>query len=247
MWALCTLWLLWKNYNSMVPNVSQLLTKTKTFNLNQSLTCAGFGIFVATCVICHEQYAGQTSNKFSKRWSAHRSNWKHGRNFVVKCGGDSLVRSQYSHRVGAELTFYIYRFPILFLDVVWEQRQSRFALSLQMIYIFNMPKFVAGHGTAVQPASINIVFGCTQPQQHSRAHRLSFIRAVSWSAQNAESRWSHVHVTLVVEHFSFHACSECCLCGGNGNGNGLLFHMTQPISRSTIKAIACSKPTICEH
>jgi len=24
----------------------------------------------------------------------------------------------------------------------------------------------------------------------------------------------------------------------NGNGNGLLFHMTQPISRSTIKAIA---------
>jgi len=34
---------------------------------------------------------------------------------------------------------------------------------------------------------------------------------------------------------------------GNGNGNGLLFHMTQPISRSTIKAIACSKPAITEH
>ena len=33
----------------------------------------------------------------------------------------------------------------------------------------------------------------------------------------------------------------------NGNGNGLLFHMTQPTSRSTIKAIACSKPTISEH
>jgi len=31
------------------------------------------------------------------------------------------------------------------------------------------------------------------------------------------------------------------------NGNGLLFHMTQPISRSTIKAIACSKPTISEN
>ena len=59
----------------MVPNVSQLLTKTKTFKLNQSLTCAEFGIYVATCVICHEQYVGQTSNKFSKRWSAHRSNW----------------------------------------------------------------------------------------------------------------------------------------------------------------------------
>jgi len=59
----------------MVPNVSQLLTKTKTFKLNQSLTCADFGIYVATCVICHEQYVGQTSNKFSKRWSAHGSNW----------------------------------------------------------------------------------------------------------------------------------------------------------------------------
>ena len=64
-----------KNNKSMVPNVSQLLTKTKTFQLNQSLTCADFGIYVATCVICHEQYVGQTSNKFSKRWSAHRSNW----------------------------------------------------------------------------------------------------------------------------------------------------------------------------
>jgi len=31
------------------------------------------------------------------------------------------------------------------------------------------------------------------------------------------------------------------------NGNGLLFRMTQPTSRSTIKAIACSKLTISEH
>jgi len=30
-------------------------------------------------------------------------------------------------------------------------------------------------------------------------------------------------------------------------GIGLLFHMTQPTSRSIIKAIACSKPTIGEH
>ena len=64
-----------KNNKSMVPNVSQLLAKTKTFKLNQSLTCADFGIYVATCVICHEQHIGQTSNKFSKRWSAHCSNW----------------------------------------------------------------------------------------------------------------------------------------------------------------------------
>jgi len=54
-----------------------------------------------------------------------------------------------------------------------------------------------------QPASI-IVFGCKQAQQYSRTHHLSFIRAVSWRAQNAESHWSHVHITLTEEHFSFH-------------------------------------------
>jgi len=64
----------------------------------------------------------------------------------------------------------------------------------------NILKFVAGHGTAVQPASINIVFGCIQAQPYSRTHHLGFIRAVSWSSQNAESHWSHVHTTLTVEH-----------------------------------------------
>jgi len=56
----------------------------------------------------------------------------------------------------------------------------------------NIPKFVSGHGTVVQPASINIVFGCKQAQQYRRTHKLDFIRAVSWSAQNAESHWLHV-------------------------------------------------------
>ena len=64
----------------------------------------------------------------------------------------------------------------------------------------NILKFVAGHDTVVQPASINIVFGCKQAQQYSRTHHLGFIRAVSWSALNAESHWSHVHVALTVEH-----------------------------------------------
>ena len=57
----------------------------------------------------------------------------------------------------------------------------------------NILKFVAGHGAVVQPASINIVCGYKQAQQYSRMHQLDFIRAVSWSAQNAELRWSHVH------------------------------------------------------
>jgi len=48
-----------------------------------------------------------------------------------------------------------------------------------------MLKFAAGHGTVVQSACINIAFGYKQLQQHSRMHQLGFIRAVSWSAQNA--------------------------------------------------------------
>ena len=52
---------------------------------------------------------------------------------------------------------------------------------------------------------INIVFGCKQAQQYIRTHQLGFIRAVSWSAQNAESHWSQGYITLTVEHFSFHA------------------------------------------
>jgi len=71
--------------------------------------------------------------------------------------------------------------------------------------IINILKFVAGHGTVVQPASINIVFGYIQAQQYSRTYHLGFIRAVSWSEQNAESHWSHVHTTLTEEHFSFHS------------------------------------------
>jgi len=37
----------------------------------------------------------------------------------------------------------------------------------------NILKFVAGHGTVVQPASINIISGCKQAQQYSRTHQLS--------------------------------------------------------------------------
>jgi len=34
-------------------------------------------------------------------------------------------------------------------------------------------------------------------------HQLGFIRAVSCCAQNAESHWSHVDITLSAELFSF--------------------------------------------
>jgi len=75
----------------------------------------------------------------------------------------------------------------------------------------NILKFVAAHGTIVQPASIYIVFGCKQAQQYSKTHHLGFIGAVSLSAQNAESHWPHVHITLTVERFSFHAFYKCGL------------------------------------
>jgi len=126
--------------------------------------------------------------------------------------GHSLVWNQYSHRVDAEVTFYIYRFPILFLDMLWEKHYSRFALPFALLDLHvNILQFVAAHGAVVQPVSINIVFGCKQVQQYSRIHQLGFIRAVSWSAQNAESHWSHVHITLTEEHFSFHAFYRCGL------------------------------------
>ena len=64
-----------KHNKSIVTCVSQIMNKTTFFPLNKNTTCSEYGIYVATCVICHEQYVGQTSNKFSKIWSAQRSNW----------------------------------------------------------------------------------------------------------------------------------------------------------------------------
>ena len=59
-------------------------------------------------------------------------------------------------------------------------------------------------------SSACFVFGYKQAQQYRRIHQLGFIRAVSWSAQNAESHWPNVHITLTVEHFSFHAFYKKC-------------------------------------
>jgi len=126
----------------------------------------------------------------------------HGRNFVVKCGGTAWCETNIVNG-SMQKTFYTYSFPVLFLEVFWEQHESRFVLADDLH--INILEFVAGHGTVVQPASINIVFGCKQAQQYSRTHQLGFIRAVSWIAQNAESHWSHVHIALAVERFNFHA------------------------------------------
>jgi len=60
---------------------------------------------------------------FQKANWQHWSKCVHARNFDIKCEGDSLVWNQYSHRIDAEVTFYVCRFPIVFLEVFWEQHQ----------------------------------------------------------------------------------------------------------------------------
>jgi len=42
----------------MVPCVSQIMSKTKTFPFNGNLTCVDYGVYAATCVICRERCVG---------------------------------------------------------------------------------------------------------------------------------------------------------------------------------------------
>ena len=87
-------------YNkSMVPSVSQIMGKNKTFSLNQKLKCTNHGIYVSTCVICHEQYIRQTKNKFSTRWSSHRSNWNRPNCEIDENNKDKVVLLRHFSRV----------------------------------------------------------------------------------------------------------------------------------------------------
>jgi len=81
----------------------------------------------------------QTTSRL--KWINHTTPWAQ---FFCKMLRDSLVWNQYSQRVDAEVTFYISRFPILFVQVFWEQHESRFALSLQMIYILIYSNLLLG-------------------------------------------------------------------------------------------------------
>ena len=59
----------------MVQHTEVIRCNNKYLNLKQKLKCKNYGIYVAECKNCNMQYAGQTKNKFSLRWTAHRSNW----------------------------------------------------------------------------------------------------------------------------------------------------------------------------
>jgi len=107
--------------------------------------------------------------------------------------GDSLVLNNFSHRVDADVTFYIglYRFPNLISGDVLRETLTTLCFVLTDDLHINILKFVVGHGAVIQPASIYIAFGYKQAQQYSRIHQLRFTRTVSWSEQNAELRTNH--------------------------------------------------------
>jgi len=85
-----------KHNKFVLPCVSQIITKNKTVPVNQNLTCANYDIYVASCVICHEHYVGQTSNKLSVRWSSRRSNWNKQN---CKTDNDHMVLSRHYSKV----------------------------------------------------------------------------------------------------------------------------------------------------
>ena len=63
-------------HSSMVQTVNAVTNKDGiSIHLFQNLNCSNFGIYAAQCTICNQLYIGQTKNKFSIRWTAHRSFW----------------------------------------------------------------------------------------------------------------------------------------------------------------------------
>ena len=63
-------------HSSMVQTVNAVTNKDGiSIHLFQNLNCFNFGIYAAQCTICNQLYIGQTKNKFSVRWAAHRSFW----------------------------------------------------------------------------------------------------------------------------------------------------------------------------
>ena len=61
----------------MVVTTSSLSNKAgRLFHLKQRLDCTNFGIYAAKCRVCAEFYVGQTKNRFSVRWSGHRTSWR---------------------------------------------------------------------------------------------------------------------------------------------------------------------------
>ena len=62
---------------NMVIESKELKTKNGiVVKPRRTLTCKNYGIYLAECKFCKETYIGQTKNKFSVRWNAHRDKWR---------------------------------------------------------------------------------------------------------------------------------------------------------------------------
>ena len=59
----------------MVDETTSIHAPSGAIALQERLTCRDFGIYVANCRLCKEQYVGQTMNTFSIRWNQHRMQW----------------------------------------------------------------------------------------------------------------------------------------------------------------------------
>ena len=77
-----------RHKSSMVATARQIQSKRGNFSLRQRLSCTNYGVYVATCCICHEQYVGQPKNRFSVRCTAHRNSWK---TFDISAKGDKAA------------------------------------------------------------------------------------------------------------------------------------------------------------
>jgi len=79
----------------MIEAKSEITTLNgQTFKLYQNLTCENCGIYAAQYQLCHHLYVGQTINRFSTRWSAHRSTWKAG---YTRVGSEDKAVLLYHH------------------------------------------------------------------------------------------------------------------------------------------------------
>ena len=110
---------------------------------------------------------------------------RHGSNFVVKCGGrqHSVKPIQSSGRCRSYVSYI--KFPNLISRGVLRATLITLCFVLADDLHINIQYLTLLLDTVLQLSLLPIVFGCKQAQQYSRTHQLSFIRADSWSAQNA--------------------------------------------------------------
>jgi len=60
-------------YNDVAQKSNELIAFANSITIKPGaiVNRANYGVYAATCVICHEEYVGH--NTFSMRWSSHRT------------------------------------------------------------------------------------------------------------------------------------------------------------------------------